>query len=420
VTLPSYHELGASLRSITETLAHELAHSSPVAPQWSPTEWRIARAVAAMHGVSPLLARNLRWDGPPDWRRFLEDQRAHTEARHVRIQELLDRLDEGARRAGLAWLGLKGTALYALGLYRPGERPMGDVDLLVHEADVPSATRVLGGLGFRETLVTWKHREFEVADPGPPAGFGENSRNALKIDLHTRISELLPRQATDITGYIYPRRPGPGLDHYPSTPALMMHLLLHAAGAMALESLRVLHLHDVSLLCARMTRADWHGLLAGADGADGAAGADGADGAAADEPNLWWAFPPLQLTDRYYQCVPPWVLLRLARDRPWLLRSLAERRTVTDVSMSRLGVSAFPGIAWAQGPRDMLGYARRRVVPGAAVIALRKKYATSEPPLAASDWIQLSQTRRMLRWLTSRTGRPETLYAVGVALGQSE
>lgn len=399
--LPPLGELGASLRRITETLAHELAHPGPAAPDWSPTEWRLARAVAAMHGVSPLLARRLRWQGPAGWVRFLHEQLAHAEARHLRIEQLLGRLDDGARRAGFVWIGLKGSALYALGVYRPGERPMADVDLLVSEADAPCAARVLGGLGFRETLVTWKHRVFEAADRAPAFGFGENSGNGLKIDLHTRISELLPRQATDITEVIYPRAASPGLGRYSSKAALLTHLLLHAAGAMPSQALRLLQLHDIALLCAQLTREEWQVLL------------DGDTGICAP---MWWAFPPLQLTSRYYQSVPDWVLSRVAGDCPWLLRSVARRRTLSDVSLSRPAISAFPGLVWARTPLAMLDYVRWRVAPDARTRAVRKECARSEPPLAASEWAHLSQARRILRWVTSRTGRPETLHAVGTAL----
>jgi len=38
--------LQGTLRKITERLARELAGPTPVAPDWSPIEWRLARAVA--------------------------------------------------------------------------------------------------------------------------------------------------------------------------------------------------------------------------------------------------------------------------------------------------------------------------------------------------------------------------------------
>ena len=93
--------LQAALRKITETLASELACPTQGSPDWSDFEWLLARAVAAMHGVSPLLSRALHWRGPAGWVDFLEEQRAHTSNRHGRIDELLlqiDRLTRAARR----------------------------------------------------------------------------------------------------------------------------------------------------------------------------------------------------------------------------------------------------------------------------------------------------------------------------------
>ena len=56
--------LQAALRKTTETLACELAHPSTAAPDWSEFEWRVAKAVAAMHGVSPLLSTSAPLAGP--------------------------------------------------------------------------------------------------------------------------------------------------------------------------------------------------------------------------------------------------------------------------------------------------------------------------------------------------------------------
>jgi hypothetical protein len=76
--LPPSTILQAMLRKITERFARELAEPAPLAPEWSEFEWIVARAVAAMHGVSPLLSRTLCWQGPVGWAEFLEEQRTHT------------------------------------------------------------------------------------------------------------------------------------------------------------------------------------------------------------------------------------------------------------------------------------------------------------------------------------------------------
>jgi len=151
----------AALRKTTEALATELARPREAAPEWSEFEWRVARATATMHGVSPLLAGVLRWRGPAGWPQFLSEQRAQTARRQERMSELLHLIDVRARACGIALMGLKGTALHAIGLYAAGERPMADIDLLAHEKDSERVARLLEALGFRETYATWKHRVFE-------------------------------------------------------------------------------------------------------------------------------------------------------------------------------------------------------------------------------------------------------------------
>jgi hypothetical protein len=129
--LPRPKLLHRLLGQVKERLACELAQPADDAPRWSDREWRLARAVAAIHGVSALMASRTRWQGPPGWRTFVEEQRDHVAARHARIELLLEHLDQRFRAVGVAAMALKGAALHSSGLYRAGERPMADVDLLV-------------------------------------------------------------------------------------------------------------------------------------------------------------------------------------------------------------------------------------------------------------------------------------------------
>src|SRR5882724_2742888 len=116
--LPPPKVLQRTLRKITERLATELASPTDVTPDWSVLEWQLAKAVAALHGVSPLLSIRLKWDAPQGWLSFLQRQRAHVAIRHRRIEELLTQIDVRSRQEGIAIVGLKGAALHAMGLYR--------------------------------------------------------------------------------------------------------------------------------------------------------------------------------------------------------------------------------------------------------------------------------------------------------------
>jgi hypothetical protein len=393
--------LPGTLRKITETLAAELATPTQRAPDWSDFEWKIARAVAAMHGVSPLLSKTLLWQGPAGWMIFLEEQRIHTATRHRRLAELLQHIDERGRAAGIAAVALKGAALHAIGLYAVGERPMADIDLLVKPADAGRMALLLESLGFYEACASWRERVFTPIVERAVGALGENSNNSIKIELHEKICERLPWRITDVTDCVFPTQAHPGVNAYPSPASLMIHLLLHAAGAMAFQALRLLHLHDLAQLSSRMTEADWDQVLA----------------QRRRSGRLWWAYPPLHLASRYFSShIPSRVLAALADDCPFVLDRVSRRRTLYEVSYSYPCVDAFPGVEWAQSIREALEYAVSRVRPSAEHVALREHSAKSDAWASQSQWVHLSQGRRIVRWVTSRPPRAVTMHAVSAAL----
>jgi hypothetical protein len=223
----------------------------------------------------------------------------------------------------------------------------------------------------------------------------------MKIELHTRIREILPLRAVDISAQMFAHKLRPGLNGYPSRAALMTHLVLHASGAMVFRALRLINLHDIARLAALMTDEDWDEFLHRGN---------------AQDKRMWWALPPLSLTARYYWCIAQRILVPVGAGCPWLLRQACRRRSLTDVSFSYLWISAFPGIEWAQSLREMLAYAGRRLVPNAEVRAMREVIAVTQPCAAEDPWARLPQGRRILRWLIARQVRAETLRPVRMAL----
>jgi len=87
--MPSYSTIATALRKTTEHLALEVAQPRDSPPDWTELEWAIARSVAAMQGISFLLATRLRWKGPPAWQSFLADQREQCLLRDSVIGHLL-------------------------------------------------------------------------------------------------------------------------------------------------------------------------------------------------------------------------------------------------------------------------------------------------------------------------------------------
>jgi hypothetical protein len=405
--LPPLPRVELALRQATELFAAELLRPTDRTPDWDRFEWDMARAAAVLHGVTPLLAGVLRWRGPGVWEEFIGQQRMHTAVRQQRITALLARIDQQARQADIAVVPLKGAALHRLGVYTGGERPMADVDLLVAERDGGRMTQLLLSLGYLDTSVTWRHREFEPTEraiavaPKAAASFGEHADRPIKIELHTRIAERLPLNTVDVSEAVFPPAPHPGLNCYASTMALFMHLLLHAAGGMVLRYMRLLQLHDLALLGARMHDDDWQRLLA----------------QRRHRGALWWAVPPLELLVQYYpSSVPAGVLETLRSDCPRRIRVMSRRQTISDVSFVALKVEAFPGIAWSTSTAEKLRYVVSRVLPSRKLVNARAAFTTRQAWAARNSWARMPHARRILTWTFGHPPRPQPMHAVRCAL----
>jgi hypothetical protein len=404
---PGIARIASTLAEITELLARELTLPTDEAPRWGEFEWRIARSVAAMQGVSSLLATGMRWKEPANWRRFLDKQRSHTLGRHWRIVELLDRIDSKARQKGIALVALKGVALHERGIYKPGERPMADIDLLVRQADLNSLAGLLDDCDYDLTFTTWRHRLFESRHRTgwTSDGLGEHIDNPIKIELHTSIRERLPLSETDITPFLFPPSAPGGLNTYPSEPSLMLHLLLHATGNMRAHALRLIQLHDIARLASRFEPGDWDDLLK----------------ARPNDRGLWWALPPLAMTSHYYPAaIPPRVLARLETECSWFLKRLSRHQSLTDVSWSNIKVHAFPGIQWSRTPQEAVRFMFSRMWPTQDARIEIQRFAANEPRASNIPWYGISQRERIVRWLFSRPPRVQTLLSVRAALAQRD
>lgn len=400
--VPPFKALAAALRKTTEHLARELAQPSASPPDWSDLDWAIARAAAALQGISTLLANRLPWGGPPGWQSFLAEQREQAMLRDARIGELLRQIDAATRRAQIPCVALKGAALRALDLYRPGERPMGDVDLLIRPGDATAIAAALREIGYVEIYATRRHVVYAPPHGTMPKGYGEHVESPLKIEAHTRVSELLPVRAVDITARVYPAQPQPGLNAYPSAVALLLHLLLHAAGNMRAHALRQIQLHDIAHVAGRFQDADWRALLAARR--------------AAERP--WWAFPPLALAARYYpRFIPPEILRELRGCCSLPLRLAIDRQALTDVSWSNLRIHAFPGIEWSRSPLDALRFIVSRALPGRMALAELQTALDAQPQLKQVRWYGARHGERIARWLFSRPPRVQTITTVRAVLG---
>jgi hypothetical protein len=401
-SLPPIDELDHVLRTITARLAREVTDPSISSPTWSAFEWGIARAIATMQGVAPLLAVHANWEGCSEWHRFLFAQRNHVTGRHRRIESLLEQIDFRSRQEGVALLALKGAALHAIGIYVAGDRPMADIDLLVRDNDRATAAKLLQDCGFELSFSNWRHELFESQfERRATTGYGEHTNNPIKIELHSSVRERLPVAEVDITQFMFPISARLGLNPYRSVAALMLHLLLHAASNMRAHALRYIQLIDIGRLAGRFDTADWNALLA----------------MRSNRRSLWWAAAPLILTSRYFpNAVPESIVNGLLEECPWLLRRSARRYSLADVSWSNVRVYALPGIEWCRTLGDALRFMASRISPGHEMREEMRRFDRNEGSGGVVPWYGISQLRRIARWAFSRPQRVQTLIAVHSAL----
>jgi len=193
----------------------------------------------------------------------------------------------------------------------------------------------------------------------------------------------------------------PGLNAYPSTASLLLHLLLHAAGNMRAHALRLIQLHDIALLASHMHADDWEQLRA----------------LRPDGQPLWWIWAPLHLTARYYpEAIDPALFSRQGQGCPWLLGNLARRYRLSDVSWSNIRIRAFPGVEWSRTPLEALAFMKSRVWPDRDARMELSENAAQIPGATAIPWYGISHGARILRWIFTRPPRVQTLLAVRAAL----
>lgn len=399
-SLPAFAMIASALRATTERLTLEVASPQTTAPEWNDFEWRVAQAVCALHGISGLLATRLVWHGPVFFGEFLREQRQQTLARHLAAGQTLAELARTAENAGLAYVALKGSAMREFAIHHAGDRPMGDIDILIRPRDRELAARVLESMDHMPIYTSRRHDVYRPRQAGAPHAFAEHTCSPLRVEVHQCIGEALPVDTLDITAQIWPDETRPGVNRYRSYPALVRHVMLHASGNMRANAMRFIQIYDVALLLQRFGPADWAELI----------GTDPATTA-------WWMYPVLTLADRYVPgSVPAPLLAQFAAWCPPRLRRRFEHRAVYDVSWSNLRIAALPGLEWARGIGERLRLARHRLLPGRQALTELQQGTQLNPSLADSAWYRSSQAARVMRWVVGKPARVQTMASLRAAL----
>ena len=194
---------------------------------------------------------------------------------------------------------------------------------------------------------------------------------------------------------MWPRDAHPGTNTYASNAALFCHLLLHTAGGMRANTLRFMQLIDLARLAPRLTREEWSGLTG--DARTRLVDVSGRCG---------WSrviFP---------DAIPADALAAARAVCPALLLHRSARHDLARVSWTNLSIPALPGYEWSRTPLELVAIRAQSPAaetPGAGGIA---DAVTHQPALQRVPWYNQSHITRILRWVTSRPPRVQTLATV--------
>jgi len=144
------HKIGADREQAEFLLSLvPLPDGSRNAPRIS--EWHVVSSIARQHGLLPqIFCRLPEWEGamPEDHVRLIREEGYRNAARNcVLAAELLRRL-AAFNRAGIPALPFKGAALAAQLYGDLAHRPAGDIDILIHFADLHRAAAVMKEAGY--------------------------------------------------------------------------------------------------------------------------------------------------------------------------------------------------------------------------------------------------------------------------------
>lgn len=203
---------------------------------------------ARIHGVSGILAQ-LACPAPSS--ELAEGLRLDLDRqgrRAGRLREEAARLAVRAAAAGLPFVPLKGTYLFAARYEDPSQRPMADLDLLAPRGTFGPWTRLLLEEGYE--LATRGRKDWVFARPGvrTPTDFAEHEDNPRPVELHFALPVRLLGRDVDLSSlYVSRLRSVPFLDsraEVPDDDVLALHLLVHAGPSLVGRGLRLIQFVD--------------------------------------------------------------------------------------------------------------------------------------------------------------------------------
>ncbi len=323
------------LARVTNMLAYWLPGTvaDTAVSHWGAVEWAAAEWTAYWQNGLPWLAQRIRESSmvvPEPVNGRIQTLDAGSRERTRRMLDAAAELLEALARAGVTGLPFKGAALAPL-VYAEdvGLRPLGDLDVLICQADLPQGVAVLRELGYRHYS---QSAEDVVYLRGERQANIWAADNVQPVELHFTLREEYAGIGYNLAEMMWAAgeiRPywANIVACLPDTPTLLHHVCAHATSDWLIQQGRLMHIADIRRLCGRMAAADWDRLVT-----------------AVAPRNARFVYPALAFTIRYARLdVPSRVLAHLRDNCPpnllaWIDNTeLADNSAANPINRSGIG-----------------------------------------------------------------------------------
>ncbi len=249
-----------STHKICATITQWLNELEPQNPNWSPQEWESFKLVCRVHGIAPLLYKNIKqatWL-KADIQPWLAEQYAFNAQRITKMQQELAEILALFANKQIPLMPLKGSILGLKFYQDPAYRPMADLDLLIRAADFEVSAHLLTQLGYEPDITHWKHTEFSKADNRQVINPNcEHPHNPRKLEIHLQCRENFGGPMINLTELMWKNAyQGSLLGQsaiIPKLEALYLHLLIHCTYHLWQGKGRLIHLVDLTHITPQLS-----------------------------------------------------------------------------------------------------------------------------------------------------------------------
>ncbi|MFT4927104.1 MAG: hypothetical protein ACI8WB_003210 [Phenylobacterium sp.] len=306
--------------------------------QWSPREWKIAKAVLIVHGMGPVLGYLLKQQGdhpalPQDIQAYLRGQFEENSKRIEMISQSKRQISELLQRHHIAFVDFKGLTLSSQLYADIGIRPMADIDIYTGQHHKDQLSEIMAQLNYQPHVITpegmtlYPHNPSQTntelqnvnwhganvsAEDDSLWYQGESTKLPFSIDIHFSMSQGIQEFRYDLEPMFQQAlNSGRGLTPEQS----YIHLLLHASKHFRCHCARWIQLYDLYLLQQKIS-IDQAQVLAEAKKHHFC------------HLLLW----PLQLTRKIFATQPTWLEQQLVEQTSRRFRWLLARHELASLS----------------------------------------------------------------------------------------